>query len=187
MRAVAISAFGGSEVMQVRDLAAPVPELGQVLIRVAAAGVNPVDWKIRDGYMKDLVPFTFPTILGNEVAGTVEAVADGVTGFAVGDAVHAATGLTGGFADLVAVAADMVAPIPSRLTAIEAAGVPVAAATAIAALDAGGVRAGSRILIHAASGGVGSLALQLACARGAEVTALASPDNLDFVRGLGAS
>lgn len=186
MRAVIMTEFGGPDVVRLADVSPPVAGAGQVLIRVAAAGVNPVDWKIRDGYMKDLMPFSFPTILGNEVAGTVEALGEGVSGFAVGDAVHAAVGIIGGFADLVAVDATRVALKPSNIGMDAAAALPVAAATAMTALDAGGVGKGSRVLIHAASGGVGHIALQLARARGAEVTALASADNLAFVRELGA-
>lgn len=187
MRAVTIDGFGGPEVVALRDMPRPTPAGGQVLIRVAAAGVNPVDWKIREGYMKDHVPFTFPTILGNEVAGTVEAVGGGVSGLSVGDAVFAAVGIVGGFADYVAVDAKLVAKSPASLSPVEAAAVPIAAVTAIAALDAGEIGPGSRLLIHAAAGGVGSMALQLARARGAEVTALTSPGSMEFVRGLGAT
>lgn len=187
MRAVVINGFGGAETTRLADVPPPEVGPGQVLIRIVAAGVNPVDWKIREGYLKEVIPFTFPTILGNEVAGTIEAVGAGVTRFAIGDAVHTATGMIGGFAELVAVDAELVAAKPSNISFTEAAALPVAAATAMTALDAGGVGQGSRVLIHAASGGVGSIALQLARARGAEVTALASAENLDFVRDLGAS
>lgn len=186
MRAVQIEGFGGPEVVKLGDAPRPQAGPGQVLVRVAAAGVNPVDWKIRDGYMKDLMPFTFPTILGNEFAGTVEAVGDGVAGFAVGDEVHGATGPIGAFAEYVAADPILITKKPTALGMAEAAALPVAVATARSAFEAGEVGQGTRLLIHAAAGGVGSIALQLARSLGAEVTALASPANMEFVRSLGA-
>jgi NADPH:quinone reductase-like Zn-dependent oxidoreductase len=182
-----INSFGGPQVASVGEAPRPVPGAGQVLVRIAAAGVNPVDWKVREGYLKDAMPFSFPTILGCEVAGTIEALGEDVTGLSVGEAVHASTGVTGGFAEYVALDAGQLARKPANLSMAEAAAVPIAAATAVAALNAGNVGPKTRILIHAAAGGVGSVAVQLAKLRGAEVTALASPANLDFVRGLGAT
>jgi NADPH:quinone reductase-like Zn-dependent oxidoreductase len=132
------------------------------------------------------MPFRFPAILGGEIAGTVEAVGEGVTGFAVGDGVNASIGLGGGFADYVVATAANFAKKSAGVSMAETAGVPVAAVTSHAALIAGNVGKGTRILIHAAAGGVGSVAVQLARLRGAEVTALASPANIDYVRGLGA-
>jgi len=188
MRALEITNYGGPEVMKVTsDAASPAaPAAGQVIVKVAAAGVNPVDWKIREGYMREFMPLTFPAILGNEIAGTVEAVGPEVTGLAVGDAVYGATGMLGGFAESVALKAELLVLKPETVSFIEAAALPVAAATATVALDTAEVKAGTRILIHAASGGVGSIAVQLAKLRGADVTALASAGNLDFVRELGA-
>jgi NADPH:quinone reductase-like Zn-dependent oxidoreductase len=188
MRAVVINRFGGPEVLQIAELDKPgSPGKGQILVHVRAAGVNPVDWKIREGYMKDLVPFTFPTILGCEYAGTIEAVGEGVAGFKVGDAVNGATGIAGADAEYILTNTATLAKAPANVSAVEAAAIPIAAATALAALNAGNVSSGTRILIHAAAGGVGSLAVQLAHLRGAEVTGVASPANLDFVRALGAS
>jgi NADPH:quinone reductase-like Zn-dependent oxidoreductase len=188
MRAVEMTRFGGPEVVRVSEVVKPAaPGPGRVLIRVAAAGINPVDWKIREGYMKDVMPFTFPTILGFEIAGTIEALGEGVTEFAVGDAVNGSIGMTGGYADYTVVDPTNLARKPANISMVDAAAIPVAAGTSRAALDAGKVGRGTRLLVHAAAGGVGSLAVQIARLRGAEVTALASPENFDYVRGLGAS
>ena len=186
MRAIQIAAYGGPEVVVLNHV--PEPELapGQVRVAVAATGVNPVDWKVRDGYMKDYLQIPFPITLGNEIAGTVTAVAEGVSGFAVGDQVYGSIGPVGAFADVVAVPATALARAPASLSLVEAAAMPVAVVTAQAALDAGQVGGGTRLLIHAAAGGVGSITVQLAKALGAEVTALTSPATMDFVRGLGA-
>ena len=186
MKAVQITGFGGPDVLKVQDAPAPAAAPGMVVVRVAAAGVNPVDWKIREGYMKDLMPWTFPATLGNEIAGTVEAVGSGVTGFSPGDEVHGSTGPTGAFAELVVVDAKSLAHKPAGLSMVEAAALPVAVATSTPVLEAGAIGKGTRVLVHAAAGGVGHVFVQLARAKGAEVTALGSPGNLDFLRGLGA-
>jgi NADPH:quinone reductase-like Zn-dependent oxidoreductase len=188
MRAVEISRYGGPEVMRVVEVSKPAgPAPGQVLVHVAAAGVNPVDWKAREGYLKDFMPFTFPTILGGEIAGTIVAVGEGVVDFPIGTAVNGSTGLSGGFADYAIASAATLARKPASLSMVEAAGVPIAAATVLAAFSAGNVGSGTRILIHAAAGGVGSVAVQLARLRGADVTALTSPAHADYVRSLGAN
>jgi NADPH:quinone reductase-like Zn-dependent oxidoreductase len=188
MRAVRIGGYGGPEVMSVADVPMPGrPGPGKVLVKVAAAGVNPADWKIRAGYLRDFLPLTFPATLGSEIAGVVEAVGDGVSAFVAGDTVNAATGLGGGYAEFVLIDASILAKIPANLGLVEAAALPVAACTALAAFDLGGVTRGTRVLLHAAAGGVGTLTVQLARLRGAEVTALASPGNFDFLRSLGAT
>lgn len=190
MRAVQITGFGGPEVMVLNtDAAVPEIQPDELLIRVAAAGVNPLDWKIRAGYLKDVkgaMPDTFPITLGVECAGTVEKVGSGVTGFAVGDEVHGSTGLLGAFADYTAAKAALFAKRPASMSVAEAAALPVATVTAVASLVAGEVGQGTKILIHAAAGGVGVIAVQFAKARGAEVTALGSPGNLEFLKSLGA-
>lgn len=186
MRAVQITAWGGPDVVRINEIAEPRPGFGQVTVAVAATGVNPVDWKIRDGYMKDYLPVAFPITLGNEIAGTVTALGEGVSGFAIGDKVYGSVGPIGAFADVVAVPATSLAHAPHSFSMVEAAALPVAVVTAQAALDAGNVGQGTRVLVHAAAGGVGSVFIQLAKALGAEVTALTSPDTVAFVRGLGA-
>src|SRR5271156_11322 len=188
MRAVEISRYGGPEVMRVVEVSKPAaPAPGQVLVQVAAAGVNPVDWKAREGYLKDFMPFTFPTILGGEIAGTIVAAGEGVIDFPVGAAANGSTGLIGGLSGYAIANAATLARKPASVSMVEAAGVPIAAATVLAAFSAGNVGSGTRILIHAAAGGVGSVAVQLARLRGAEVTALTSPAHADYVRSLGAN
>lgn len=186
MRAFQIHAYGGPEVGALTDIDQPTPGDGEVLIRAAAAGVNPIDWKIREGFLKEVMPLPLPVTLGNEVAGTVVAVGSGVDDFKVGDEVHGATGPVGAFAEYVVVKASALARKPASLTMAEAAALPVAVSTANQVIATGDVKQGTRILIHAASGGVGSITVQLAKAVGAEVTALASPDNMSFVKSLGA-
>ncbi|MBB3982725.1 NADPH:quinone reductase-like Zn-dependent oxidoreductase [Sphingobium fontiphilum] len=186
MRAVQITAYGGPEVMVVNQVPEPEAGPGQLRVAVAATGVNPVDWKIRDGHMKDFLQVPFPFTLGNEFAGTVTALGEGVSGFAVGDAVYGSVGPIGVFADVLAVRADAVAKAPTSLSMVEAAALPVAVVTAQAAFDAEPITPGTRLLVHAAAGGVGSIVVQLAKALGAEVTALTSPATMNFVRGLGA-
>jgi NADPH:quinone reductase-like Zn-dependent oxidoreductase len=186
MKAVQITGFGGPEVVKVQDAPEPVAAPGTVVVRVAAAGVNPVDIKIRDGYMKDFMPWTFPATLGNEIAGIVEAVGEGVEGFAPGDEVIASTGARGAFAGLVAIDAAVLAKKPAALDMVHAAALPVAVATSMPVIEAGEIGKGTRVLVHAAAGGVGNIFVQLVRARGAEVTALGSPDNLDFLRDIGA-
>jgi NADPH:quinone reductase-like Zn-dependent oxidoreductase len=186
MRAIQITGYGGPDVVRLNQIPEPKPGPGQVLVSVAATGVNPVDWKIREGYMKDVLPIPFPFTIGNEFAGTVTELGEGVRDFCVGDVVYGSVGPTGVFADVLAVPANAIAKAPASLSLIEAAALPVAVVTAHAALDAGQVGPDTRLLVHAAAGGVGSIVLQLAKARGAEVTALTSPATIAFVRGLGA-
>lgn len=185
MRAVQITAYGGPEVVTINEVPRPELAAGQLRVSVAATGVNPVDWKVRDGHM-DFPQVPFPFTIGNEFAGTVAELGEGVTGFAVGDVVYGSVGPIGVFADELAVDASAVAKAPASLSPIESAALPVAVVTAQAAFDAEPVGPGTRLLVHAAAGGVGSIVVQLAKALGAEVTALTSPATMDFVRGLGA-
>ncbi|MDT0509590.1 NADP-dependent oxidoreductase [Novosphingobium sp. MMS21-SN21R] len=185
MRAVQITAYGGPEVVVINDVPRPELAAGQLRVSVAATGVNPVDWKIREGHM-EFLQAPFPFTLGNEFAGTVTELATGVTGFSLGDVVYGSVGPIGVFADELAVDANAVAKAPASLSLIESAALPVAIVTAQAAFDAEPIGPGTRLLVHAAAGGVGSIVVQLAKAMGAEVTALTSPATMDFVRGLGA-
>lgn len=186
MKAVQIHAYGGPEVLKYEDAPRPTAQAGEILVRVHAAGVNPVDWKVREGYLKEMMPVQFPLILGYDVAGTVEAVGAGVTEFAPGDAVYADM-KGGGYAEYVAFPATNAARKPQSLDFAGAASLPVAALTAWQALfDHAHLTAGQTVLIHAASGGVGHLAVQLAKNKGAHVIATASARNHDFVRSLGA-
>ncbi len=191
MRAIAIQEFGGRDNLQLMDL--PIPAVGaqEVLIRVKAAGVNPVDWKIREGFLRDLFPHEFPIILGWDAAGVVEKIGSEVTGHRVGDEVYAYGRLpvvhNGSYAEYIALPANIVAKKPVSLSFEQAASIPLAALTAYQSLfDAGGLQSGETVLIHAAAGGVGGFAVQLAKQHGATVIGTASPRNHDYLRGLGA-
>lgn len=180
MKAIQFSEFGGPEVLQVVDLPDPHPAPGQIRIAVRAVGVNPVDWKIRQGMMGG----DLPQRSGREVAGVIDELGDGVTDVAVGDPVFGFAADDGGAAELV-LAADY-APLPAGLDFAAAAGLPVAVETAVRTLDAVGVGADSTVLINGAAGAVGSAAAQIAHARGARVIGTASENNHDYLRSLGA-
>jgi NADPH:quinone reductase-like Zn-dependent oxidoreductase len=186
MQAVQIHSYGGPEQLKLEQAPRPAPQAGEVLVRVSAAGVNPIDWKIRQGLMKDFQPVTFPYIPGIEVAGVVADLGPGVTAFEVGQAVFGKSA-NGAYAEYVAVPAEDLAHKPQTLSFAEAAQVPVGVTTAWRALvEHGGLTAGQRVLIQGAAGGVGLFAVQLAKWKGAEVIGTASTANLDFVRSLGA-
>jgi NADPH:quinone reductase-like Zn-dependent oxidoreductase len=186
MKAVRIHRFGGPEVLQLDDIAKPEASDGKLRIRVAAASVNPVDYKIRDGGYPKVTDNDLPVTLGRDVAGVVETA---VGTFAVGDEVYAHLDWAdGGYAEFALCAPQGVAAKPSSLGMVEAAAVPLAATTAWQGLfDHGGLKAGERVLIHGASGGVGAFAVQFARIAGAEVVATASADEMERVRALGAS
>lgn len=176
---------------KLREAEVPEPVVGDrdVLVRVEAAGVNQLDEKIRAGEFKQILPYGFPLILGNDVAGTVVGVGADVRGFATGDRVYARPGKDriGTFAERIAVAETDLAPAPSSLSFVEAGSLPLVALTAWQALaERGDVGPGQRVLIHAGAGGVGSIAVQLAKHLGAHVATTASAANADFVRELGA-
>jgi NADPH:quinone reductase-like Zn-dependent oxidoreductase len=186
MKAIQYSSYAGADGLTLVEAPKPTPQSGEVLVKIHAAGVNPVDIAVSEGFFKDFRPMSFPITAGSEMAGVIEAVGSDVKNFAVGDAVHATLGSTGAFAEYVAVEVSKLARKPARMSFVEAAGLPVAAATATVALNTGNVERGTKLLIHAAAGGVGSVAVQMAKARGAEVTALASAGNIEFVKTLGA-
>ena len=191
MRAIAIDGFGGPEKLRAVELKRPAPRPGEILIRVVSAGVNPVDFKIREGKLAALLPHEFPLIPGWDAAGVVERIGEGATRFRKGDRVWAyarkPTVQWGCYAEYVAVPESSAGPMPGRLLYEEAAAVPLAALTAFQALfDRPGLEAGSRVLIHAAAGGVGHFAVQLARNAGAEVYGTAGPRNGGFVMELGA-
>lgn len=185
MKAVIIDEYGPTnDVLRTVDAEPPRPAAGEVLVRIRAAGVNPVDWKIRAGAGQRM-GMTLPIRLGSEIAGTVEALGSGVTDLREGDAVYGIVA-AGGFAEQVAVPTFRLAHKPANLDFVEAAAIPLGALTAWQAMfDLGGLAAGQRLLITNGSGGVGSLAVQIAKAHGAHVTAMASARNEGYVRGLG--
>ena len=191
MKAVRIHEFGGLDSLKVEDAPTPEPRQGEVLVRIHAAGINPVDWKTCAGEgVASRLEDPFPFIPGWDVSGVVEALGAGVSGFKVGDAV---CGMVrwhwggGGYAEYVAApAADLVAR-PGTMDDSQAAGLPLAALTAWQALfDAADLQAGQTVLIHAAAGGVGHIAVQLAKWKGARVIGTASARNEAFLRELGA-
>ena len=185
MKAVVISAYGDNGVVRYTDVDRPEPRAGEVLLKVHAAGVNPVDWKIRSGAGQRM-GMTLPIHLGSEIAGTVESIGDGVGGLEEGDSVSGVV-KSGGFAEYAIAKATDIAPKPANLDFIHAAALPLGALTAWQAMfDVAKLTGGQRLLITNSSGGVGSLAVQLAKARGVHVTAMASGRNEEYVRGLGA-
>ena len=187
MKAVRIHQFGGPEVIKLEDLPRPQIAPDEVLVRVRASSVNPVDYKIRQGGY--LPVDALPIILGRDVAGVIEQAGAEVSAFTVGEGVYALLGRDrGGHAQYVAVKAVDCALKPERLDFVAAAAVPLAGLTAWQGLfDQGGLVAGQRVLIHGAAGGVGHFAVQFARARGAEVFATCSEADRDLVRGLGAA
>ena len=188
MHAIVIRAYGGPEVMKLEEVARPEPAEDEVLIRVVAASINPVDVAIRKGYWAKLVG-GFPLILGMDAAGTVEKVANKVIKYKVGDPVFAFFTLKGegGYAEFVTAKEDELAPKPGTVSFAQAAGAGAAGATAWEALiDIANLRSGQTVLIHGGSGGVGHLAIQIAKARGAKVFATASTANQEFLRQMGA-
>lgn len=190
MHALAFTQYGGPEALSLLDLPAPEADAGRVLIRTVAVGLNPVDVLQRSGTFKALAPYSFPKVAGNELSGTVEAVGPGVDAFAPGGAVIARvdTSELGAFAELVSVAAEHVAPAPTSIPLVDAAGLPLAGLTAQQALGPEhlALTASDRLLITGAAGGVGQMAVQLAKIIGADVTVTASPAGADLLRGLGA-
>ncbi|UGT40607.1 NADP-dependent oxidoreductase [Nocardia yamanashiensis] len=183
MKAISQHSVGGPDVLETVELPVPRPAPGEVLVRVAATSVNAADWKLRAGLIDKLgaPPFT----LGFDVSGVVSEPGPGVTGFAAGDEVYGMVlGRSGAYAEYVVAQADHLAPKPRTLTHTAAAALPTAALTAWQELAE--LTAGQRILVHAAAGGVGHLAVQLAKARGAHVIATARAVNHDFLSGLGA-
>ncbi|WP_329286070.1 NADP-dependent oxidoreductase [Streptomyces sp. NBC_00691] len=188
MRAVVVEQWGGPENLVEREVERPEPGLGEVLVRVHAAGVNPVDWKTRAGGA--LIEWGAVPAVGWDVSGTVDAVGPGVGIFHPGDEVFGMPLFprqAGGYAEYVVAPARHLAPKPASLTHVEAAALPLAALTAWQALvDAADVRPGERVLVHAAAGGVGHLAVQIAKARGAYVIGTASAGKHELLRTLGA-
>jgi NADPH:quinone reductase-like Zn-dependent oxidoreductase len=180
MKAVRFRQFGGPEVLEIVDLPDPHPGSGQVRIRVRAAGINPSDWKKREGLMDEELPQT----LGYEAAGVVDELGEGVAHVVVGDRVFGFSAEGAAQAELALLS--HYAPIPPSLDFAGAAALPAAVETATRALDQLGVSSGWTLLINGASGSVGSAAVQLAAVRGARVIGTASPANHEYLRTLGA-
>lgn len=189
MKAARIHAYGAASEIKIED--APLPSLNNddVLIRIVATSVNPVDWKIRKGYLKSFIPYELPLIMGWDVSGVVEKIGPAVTKFKPGDAVYSRPDIrrNGAYAEYIAVRETEIAFKPSTISHVEAASLPLVSITAWESLfTTANLTAGQRVLIHAGAGGVGSIAIQLAKAKGAHVTATASAAKAALVKSLGA-
>ncbi|HEX4372571.1 MAG TPA: NADP-dependent oxidoreductase [Puia sp.] len=189
MRAIVIHEFGGPEVLKLEDVPRPKPAADEVLIKIYATGVNPVDWKIREGARKEKFPTNFPLIPGWDVSGVIEEVGTGIINFKKGDEVYSRPDPTknGTYAEYVVVKADQVNPKPKTIDHVKAAAVPLAGLTAWQGLfDHGKLQRGEKVLIHGASGGVGTFAVQFAKWKGAYVITTSSEKNIKFLQELGA-
>jgi NADPH:quinone reductase-like Zn-dependent oxidoreductase len=190
MKAVRFHEYGDPDVLRYEDVEQPVPDAGQVRLRVAGSAFNPVDDGIRGGYLQGPFPVTLPHTPGIDVSGTVDALGDGVTNVAIGDAVIGFLPMTadGAAAEYVIAPAEILAPAPTRIPLADAAALPMVGLTAWQALfDDAGLTAGQRVLINGAGGAVGGYAVQLAKQTGAYVIATASPRSNERVRSAGAN
>jgi hypothetical protein len=189
MKAVRFHAFGKAEVLKLEDVPKPVPTAAQILVRVHAAGVNPVDWKVREGLLKAMNP-TLPQTPGYDIAGVVESVGADVKRFKAGDEVMGYLALRrgGAYAEYAIALENELALKPKKLDFVKSAAIPLAALTAWQALfDRADLKEGQTVLVHAGAGGVGHFAVQLAKAKGARVIATASKANHEFLTTIGAS
>lgn len=189
MKAARIHAYGAASEIRIEDAPRPTLNDDDVLIRVVATSVNPVDWKIRKGYLKSFIPYEMPLIMGWDVSGVVEQTGPAVTRFKPGDAVYSRPDIrrNGAYAEYVAVRESEIAFKPATISHVEAASLPLVSITAWESLfTTAGLTAGQRVLIHAGAGGVGSIAIQLAKAKGAQVIATASAAKSALVKSLGA-
>ncbi|OOC55788.1 MULTISPECIES: NADP-dependent oxidoreductase [Nocardiopsis] len=190
MKAIALQQYGSADDLSLTELPDPKVAPSEVLVRVRAAGVNPVDWKLASGGLDALMEAEFPFIPGWDVAGVVEAVGPDAHEYQVGDEVYGYLrkdwAKNGTYAELVSANVRMLAPRPRSLSWQQAAGVPLAGLTAYQSAERVGVGSGDTVLIHAAAGGVGSFGVQIAVDRGARVIGTASERNHDFLRSLGA-
>lgn len=189
MKAIRVREYGGPDVLQYEELPRPDPEEGEVLVEVRAAGVNPIDWMVREGYADEALDPSLPYVPGWDLSGVVDAVGPGVTAFDPGDAVFGLVRMPdpgNAYAEYAAVPAADVVETPDGLDHVDAAGLPMVALTARRALfEVGDLRAGQRVLVHAAAGGVGHVAVQLADYAGAHVAGTASQRNERYLRDLG--
>lgn len=189
MKGIGIEKYGDETTLTLVHVPTEPVGPNDLLISIKASGVNPVDWKVREGYLTESFPYKLPLILGWDAAGKVAAVGTDVTDFHVGDNVFFRPEMEkqGTYADEIVVPANLVAPMPRYMTYVEAASLPLVGLTVWQALvEVGNVQAGDHVLILAGSGGIGSFAIQLAKALGAHVTTTTSAKNIDFVKELGA-
>ena len=189
MKAIRIHEFGGPDVLRTDNIAVPAPADDEVLVKVYATSINPIDWKIRKGASQAKFPVTLPFTLGWDVSGVVEQKGDNVTGFEVGAEVYSrpSPARNGAYAEYIVIKASEVARKPNTIDHVHAASVPLAGLTAWQGLfEHGKLQKGERVLIHAASGGVGTFAVQFAKWKGAYVIGTTSEKNIDLLKQLGA-
>ncbi|WAG80210.1 NADP-dependent oxidoreductase [Metapseudomonas furukawaii] len=191
MRAVVIERLGGAEVLQLKELPRPQPGPGEVLVRVVCAGVNPADWKCREGYLDGFLTYRFPFVLGFDLAGTVEALGDGVNDLVPGSRVFAQSdvgaGKWGAYAEFACVSRASLVPMPDNLDFAEAAAVPTPALAAWTGLfDEGALRPGQSVLIHGGGSAVGGFAIQFARCAGARIATTCGADSASRAQALGA-
>src|SRR3990167_9821388 len=197
MKAAQINNYGGSDVIEINEISKPIPKEGQILVEVYASSVNPIDYKIRLGYLKGAIK-SLPITLGTDFAGVVSGVGPGVNEFKVGDEIYGNAIILGGgsgtLAEFTAANVSATALKPKSLDFIASAALPLAAASALQAIEehigmgpafAEASAGKQKILIQGGAGGIGSLAIQLAKMHGAYVAATAGPETLEFVKSLG--
>lgn len=189
MKAIVIDQYGGKEELKERELDRPTIGENEVLLEVHATSINPLDWKLREGYLKDMLSFEFPIILGWDAAGVVAETGENVTDFQVGDRVFVRPELTreGTYAEFIATESHLLAKMPDSMTFEEGAAMPLVGLTAWECLvEVAGIKEGDKVLIHAGAGGVGTHAIQIAKSYGAYVAATASEKNEGLLKSLGA-
>ncbi|MCX5127338.1 NADP-dependent oxidoreductase [Streptomyces sp. NBC_00347] len=190
MKAITYTAYGTPDILTLTEVPEPKVAPGEVLVRVKAAGVNPVDWKLASGYLDSILEVRYPVIPGWDVAGVVEAVGEDTFDYAVGDEVYGYVRKEwvelGTYAELVSAPVRTLARKPRELTFEQAAGIPLAGLTAYQSLTRVGLKAGETVLIHSAAGGTGSFGVQIAVALGLRVIGTAGAHNHDYLRSLGA-
>ncbi|TXD85592.1 NADP-dependent oxidoreductase [Subsaximicrobium wynnwilliamsii] len=189
MKALQITKYGAiKDSLSIKKIEKPTITSNDILIEVKAASLNPIDYKLVEGHLKDMVPLNFPITIGYDLSGVVVEKGGDVGNFEIGDEVYSRVPQEqmGTVAEFVAVTSDLVAKKPENISFEEAAGLPLTGLTAIQALESVGIKENDRILIHAGSGGVGSLAIQYAKAKGAIVYTTTSSKNVDWVKALGA-
>ncbi len=189
MKAVVIEQYGDENQLQMKEVPDPKPGPKQVVIKLKATSINPIDWKLREGHLKGMMDWEFPIIIGWDAAGVITEVGAEVTEWKIGDEVFARPDTTrfGTYAEYTAIDDHLLAPMPPGISFEEAASVPLAGLTAWQALfDHGQLKEGEKVLIHAGAGGVGTLAIQLAKHAGAHVITTASSKNAEFLKELGA-
>ncbi|WP_080146765.1 NADP-dependent oxidoreductase [Marinilactibacillus piezotolerans] len=188
MKAIVIEEYGSADQLVERDLPTPEIKDDQVLVELYATSINPIDWKMRAGYLAQMLDYEFPIILGWDAAGIVKEVGSAVKNYQVGDRVFSRpeTNPRGTYAEYIAIDENLLAPLPKGVSFEEAASVPLVGQTAWTALvELAKIKAGDKVLIHAGAGGVGSLAIQIAKHFGAAVASTASEDNEDYLKDLG--